>query len=88
MSTISPSGRSKKLVPEFLEGIKHDQNMRHQPLSSPRSRMGNFAALVKIKLDAGGLTAEVRRDGDRERLCQATVSTGALILSESGDEVE
>ena len=47
MSTMPPSGRSKKLVPEFLEGIIHDQNVRHQPLSSPRSRMGNYAALVK-----------------------------------------
>ena len=47
MSTMPPSGRSKKLVPEFLEGIIHDQNVRHQPLSSPRSRMGNFAATVK-----------------------------------------
>ena len=47
MSTMPPSDRSKKLVPEFLEGIIHDQNVRHQPLSSPRSRMGNYAALVK-----------------------------------------
>ena len=47
MSTMPPSGRSKKLVPEFLEGIIHDQNVRHLPLSSPRSRMGNFAATVK-----------------------------------------
>ena len=47
MSTMPPSGRSKKLVPEFLEGIIHDQNVRQQLLSSPRLRMGNFAATVK-----------------------------------------
>ena len=34
-------------VPEFLESIAHDQNVRHQPLSSLGSRKGNYAALVK-----------------------------------------
>ena len=52
MSTMPPSGRSKKLVPEFLEGIIHDQNVRQQPLSSPRLRMGNFAATVKKRSHA------------------------------------
>ena len=50
MSTMPPSGRSKKLVPEFLEEIIHDQNVRQQPLSSPRLRMGNFAATVKSEV--------------------------------------
>ena len=47
MSTMLPSGRSKKPVPEFLESSVHAQNVRHQPLSSPGSRKGNYAALVK-----------------------------------------
>ena len=40
------------LFPEFFQRILHQQNALYQPLTSPRLRKENYAALVKALMRA------------------------------------